>query len=106
MLPRVAQGPTFGTEAEMNEKAEHSEAMGFFSQECLAVSVADLRVDEPDVKNALDRLVAEWHTRESSKEMIARALAVEMDGMFKKGTPFDTDRLRRNLAALPKRPTR
>jgi cytochrome c556 len=38
--------------------------------------------------------------------MIARALAVEMDGMFKKGKPFDTDRLRRNLAALPRRPTR
>jgi len=89
----------------MNEQTRETAVGGFFSPESIRTSSAHLREDDPDVKCALDRLVAEGHTRESSKEMIARALAVEINGMFKHGQPFDTDRLRRNLAALPKEPT-
>ncbi len=89
----------------MNGKTNQAEARGFFSQESISMSSAHLREDNPDIKGALARLVAEGHSRDWAKEMVARALAVEMDGMFNQGHPFDTDRFRRNLAALPKEPT-
>ena len=76
------------------------------NEDLIEISATHLREDTPEIRETLDRLLAEGHSHADAKMLIARALSVEMNNMFKEGKPFDTERLLRNLKALPKAPSR
>ena len=88
----------------MNDSSDIVDGRGFLSEAAIKMSAANLRQDEPDIKHTLERLTAEGHSLTDAREFVARALAVEAHGMFKEGKPFDTERLQRNLEALPEQP--
>ena len=88
----------------MTDRIRKTENCGFMPEAVIKMSAANLREDEPDIKRTLERLTAEGHSLTDARELVAIALAVEMHGMFKEGKLFDTERLRRNLGALPEQP--
>lgn len=88
----------------MNDSSDIVEGRGFLSEAAIKMAAANLQEDEPDIKRTLERLTAEGLSLTDARELVARALAVESHGMFKEGKPFDTQRLRRNLEALPDEP--
>ena len=88
----------------MNDSSDVVEGRGFLSEAAIKMAAANLQEDEPDIKRTLERLTAEGHSLTDARELVARALAVESHGMFNEGKPFDTERLRRNLEALPDEP--
>jgi len=60
--------------------------------------------DPPETKQTLERLMAEGHTAEDAKLLIAQAAAVEVHTILKTQTAFNRDRFIRNLTALPLEP--
>ena len=58
----------------------------------------------PETKETLDRLIAEGHSAEKAKDLIAQAVAVEAHLVMKTQTPFNRERFVRNLKALPQEP--
>ena len=88
----------------MTETRREMEGRGFMSEAVIKMSAANLREDDPDIKCTLDRLGADGESPTDARELVARALAVETQAMFKEGKPFDAERFRRNLEALPAQP--
>lgn len=58
----------------------------------------------PETKETLERLMAEGHSAEEAKELIAQAVAVESYVVMKTKTTFNRERFVRNLMALPQEP--
>jgi hypothetical protein len=58
----------------------------------------------PETKQTLDRLVAEGHSPEDAKLLIAQAVAVEVYTVLKRQVAFNPERFVRNLRALPEEP--
>lgn len=64
-----------------------------------------LAMDEPpEVRQTLERLVAEGHTREGARELIATAVMAEIFDVMASGKPYDEARYKAALARLPRLP--
>ena len=55
----------------------------------------------PDTKETLKRLMAEGHSAEDAKDLIAQGVAVEAYMVMKTKTAFNRERFERNLTTLP-----
>ncbi len=60
--------------------------------------------DPPETKETLNRLMAEGHSEEEAKELIAQVVVVEAYDIMKTKTTFNRERFVRNLKALPQEP--
>jgi hypothetical protein len=58
----------------------------------------------PETRQTLDRLVAEGHTRQEARRLIACAVVSEIFGILKRHEPYDEARYIATLQRLPTMP--
>jgi hypothetical protein len=60
--------------------------------------------DPPEIKQTLDRLIAEGFSENEAKELIGNVVVMEVFEVLKAGQPFDIKRYAAALARLPELP--
>lgn len=60
--------------------------------------------DPPEIKQTLDRLLAEGYSEEEAKELIGNVVVMEVFEVVKEGKPFDIKRYAAALDRLPELP--
>jgi hypothetical protein len=60
--------------------------------------------EPPETKATLDRLKNQGFDNFQSRQMIGQCLAVELFDVMKNGKPYNNERYKKNLLALPKEP--
>lgn len=60
--------------------------------------------EPPEARQTLERLVAEGHTREGARELIATAVVAEIFDVMAAGKAYDEARYKAALARLPRLP--
>ena len=71
------------------------------------IAVVDNQIelnDPPEIRQTLDRLIAEGFTENEGKELIGNVVVVEVFEVLKAGKPFDIKRYAAALARLPELP--
>lgn len=60
--------------------------------------------DPPETRQTLERLVAQGHTREGARQLIACVVTSEIFDVMKQGQPYNAERYKAGLARLPRLP--
>lgn len=60
--------------------------------------------DPPEIRQTLDRLIAEGFSEDEAKELIGNVVVMEVFEVLKAGQPFDIKRYAAALARLPELP--
>lgn len=71
------------------------------------IEVVDSQIelnDPPEIRQTLDRLIAEGFTEKEAKELIGNVVVMEVFEVLKAGQPFDIKRYAAALARLPELP--
>ena len=71
------------------------------------IEVVDSQIelnDPPEIRQTLDRLIAEGFSENEAKELIGNVVVMEVFEVLKAGQPFDIKRYAAALARLPELP--